>query len=162
MNVFCDTSVLLAAAKSSEGASRALFDYSPEIGWILLGSPWVIGETVHNLAKFDSEVSEARQTLEPKLSIVADVVSLDRALVFPVPKDRPVLVTALAWADVLLTLDRADFIHLLGSACYGMPILTPSDFLERERTAGRLRASFGSELAEAHRRRVQAAAPADR
>ncbi len=62
-------------------------------------------------------MSESWQRLEPQLSIVADVVSLDRALVFPVAKDRPVLVTALAWADVLLTLDRADFVNLLGSAC---------------------------------------------
>ena len=82
MNIFCDTSVLLAAAKSSAGASRAL--------------------------------------------------------VFPVAKDRPVLVTALAWADVLLTLDRADFIGLLGSACYGMPILLPSEFFIRERAADRI------------------------
>jgi predicted nucleic acid-binding protein len=138
VNLFCDTSVLLAAAKSSEGASRALFDYAPETGWTLLASPWVNGETVHNLDKFESDVRKAWQRLEPKLSLVADVVSLDRALVFPVPKDRPVLITALAWADVLLTLDRADFINLLGSSCYGMPIMTPSDFLERERAAGRL------------------------
>ena len=91
-----------------------------------------------NVDKFGSEVSEAWQRLEEQLSIVADVVSLDRALVFPVPKDRPVLVTALAWADVLLTLDRADFTNLLGSACYGMPIMLPSEFLSRERAAGRI------------------------
>ncbi len=117
MNIFCDTSVLLAAAKSSAGASRALFDYAPKTGWNLMASPWVVGEAVHNIPKFGTEVSESWQRLEPQLSIVADVVSLDRALVFPVAKDRPVLVTALAWADVLLTLDRADFVNLLGSAC---------------------------------------------
>jgi len=65
-------------------------------------------------------------------------VSLDCALVFPISKDRPVLITALAWADVLLTLDGRDFIGLLGSSCYGLPILLPSDFLIRERAAGRL------------------------
>jgi predicted nucleic acid-binding protein len=138
VNIFCDTSVLLAAAKSSEGASRALFDYAPKTGWNLMTSPWVVGETQHNLPKFGTEVNGAWQRLEPQLSIVADVVSLDRALVFPVAKDRPVLVTALAWADVLLTLDRADFIGLLGSACYGMPILLPSEFFIREREAGRI------------------------
>ncbi|MBU3666843.1 MAG: hypothetical protein FGM15_13350 [Chthoniobacterales bacterium] len=138
MNIFCDTSVLLAAAKSAAGASRALFDYAPGSGWTLLTSPWATREAVHNLAKFEPEVRETWQGLEPKLSVVADVVSLDRALAFPVPKDRPILVTALAWADVLLTLDRADFINLLGSSCYGMPIMTPSDYLERERAAGRL------------------------
>jgi predicted nucleic acid-binding protein len=140
VNIFCDTSVLLAAAKSSEGASRALFAYAPPSGWTLLTSPWVTRETVHNLAKFKPDVRETWQGLEPKLSVVADVVSLDRALVFPVPKDRPVLVSALAWADVLLTLDRADFMNLLGSSCYGMSIMTPSDFLVRERAAGRLHA----------------------
>ena len=71
--------------------------------------------------------------------MVDDVVSLDRALVFPVSKDRPVLITALAWADVLLTLDSGDFMGMLGASCYGMPILLPSDFLIRERSAGRLR-----------------------
>lgn len=103
-----------------------------------MASPWVVGEAEHNIPKFGSEVSEAWQRLAPQLSIVTDVVSLDRALVFPVPKDRPVLVTALAWADVLITLDHADFVNLLGSACYGMPIMLPSEFLIRERTAGRI------------------------
>jgi hypothetical protein len=49
------------------------------------------------------------------------------------------LITALAWADVLLTLDREDFIKVLGSSCYGLPILLPSEFLIRERNQGRLR-----------------------
>ena len=68
----------------------------------------------------------------------SDVVSLDRALVFPVSKDRPVLVTALAAAEVLLTLDRDDFFGALGTQRYGLAILLPSDFLIRERAAGRL------------------------
>lgn len=70
--------------------------------------------------------------------IVDDVVSLDRALVFPVSKDRPVLLSALASAQALLTLDREDFMGVLGAQCYGLPILLPYDFLERERAAGRL------------------------
>lgn len=104
----------------------------------MLAIPWVVGEAEHNIPKFGTEASEAWQRLEPQLSIVADVVSLDRALVFPVAKDRPVLVTALAWANLLLILDRADFIGLLGSACYGMPIMLPSEFFTRERAAGRI------------------------
>jgi hypothetical protein len=55
-----------------------------------------------------------------------------------VSKDRPVLLSALASAQVLLTLDREDFMGVLGNECYGLPILLPSDFLERERAAGRL------------------------
>ena len=60
-------------------------------------------------------------------------------MVFPVSKDKPILFGALAWADVLLTLDRGDFSALLGTSFYGMPVLRPGQFLERERTAGRLR-----------------------
>jgi hypothetical protein len=69
---------------------------------------------------------------------VDDVLTLDRAVVFEPAKDRPILFTALAWADVLLTLDRADFGALLGSTFYGLAIVTPGLFLERERAAGRL------------------------
>jgi len=64
---------------------------------------------------------------------------LDRAAIFPASKDRPVLFGGLAWSDVLLTLDKADFGGLLGGEFYGLPILTPGAFLSRERAAGRLR-----------------------
>jgi hypothetical protein len=66
------------------------------------------------------------------------VLTLDRAAVFPAGKDRPVLFGALAWADVLLTLDRADFGALLGGEFYGLHVLSPAAFLRRERSAGRL------------------------
>ncbi|MEA3207197.1 MAG: hypothetical protein QOE70_254 [Chthoniobacter sp.] len=65
-------------------------------------------------------------------------MSLDRVLIFPVSKDRPALLSALASAQVLLTLDREDFLGMLGAQCYGLPILLPYDFLGRERAAGRL------------------------
>ena len=58
--------------------------------------------------------------------------------VFAPARDRPILFTAAAWADVLLTLDRRDFADLLGTSFYGLAILKPGDFLQRERTAGRL------------------------
>jgi hypothetical protein len=39
---------------------------------------------------------------------------------------------------VLLTLDRREFTDLLGTSFYGLAILKPGDFLQRERAAGRL------------------------
>ena len=138
MNLFLDTSVLLAACNSVTGSSRALFDYAPKEGWSLIASPRVLGEVTRNLRKFPAEATLQWQRLCPQLVLVGDVVSLDRALVFPVGKDRPVLVTALAAAEVLLTLDRDDFFGALGTQCYGLAILLPSDFLIRERAAGRL------------------------
>ena len=37
--------------------------------------------------------------------IMDDVLTIDRPVVFDVGKDRPILFSALAWADVLLTLE---------------------------------------------------------
>ena len=53
-------------------------------------------------------------------------------------KDKPVLCTALACADVLLTLDRRDFGSLLGQTVYDLLVQTPGEFLRIEREAGRL------------------------
>jgi hypothetical protein len=78
------------------------------------------------------------------LRVVEDVLTLDRPAVFPASKDRPILFTALAWADVLLTLDRADFDVIIGNQFYGLPFLVPADFLIRERSAGRLVHEEGS------------------
>ena len=138
MKLFLDTSVLLAACGSALGSSRALFQYAPAQGWELMASPWVVGEVTRNLVKFPTVATGDWLRLRRQLVIVDDVVSLDRALVFPVSKDRPVLLSALAAAQVLLTLDREDFMGVLGAQCYGLPILLPYDFLERERAAGRL------------------------
>ncbi len=52
---------------------------------------------------------------------------------FAVTKDKPVLITALACADVLLTLERWDFRDLLGQTIYGLRVLTPGEFLRLER-----------------------------
>jgi predicted nucleic acid-binding protein len=138
VRIFLDTSVLLAACRSKSGASRAILDMSSDQGWKLIASPWVRNEVEKNLSKFPFESTATWVALRSRISLVDDVVSIDRALVFPASKDRPVLITSLAWADVLLTLDREDFIKVLGSSCYGLPILLPSEFLIRERKFGRL------------------------
>jgi hypothetical protein len=67
-----------------------------------------------------------------------DVLTLDRPVVFLSGKDRPILFSALAWADVLLTLDHGDFGALMGQPFYELVVLKPGTFLERERVAGRL------------------------
>jgi predicted nucleic acid-binding protein len=138
VKLFLDTSVLLAACGSEIGSSRALFQYAPRQRWELITSPWVIGEVMRNIVKFPIVATAAWLRLRRQLVVVDDVVSLDRALVFPASKDRPVLLSALASAQVLITLDREDFIEVLGKQCYGLPILLPYDFLARERAVGRL------------------------
>ena len=76
--------------------------------------------------------------LQPLLEVMPDVLTFDWPVVFPAAKDRPVLFTAAATADVLLTLDRADFAGVMGAGFYGLPVMKPGDFLRRERAAGRL------------------------
>jgi hypothetical protein len=54
--------------------------------------------------------------LRADLLIQEDVFTIDRATVFSAAKDRPILFSALAWADVLLTLDRSNFGNLLAAS----------------------------------------------
>lgn len=139
MRVFLDASVLLAAAGSANGASRALFTYAADQSWTLVTSPYVLDETLRNLDKLPAQATADWLHQRQQLTVVDDVVSLDRAVIFAASKDRPILFTALAWSSVLLTLDRADFADVLGGRFYGLDILLPFAFLERERAAGRLK-----------------------
>ena len=138
MRLFLDTSVLLAASASSKGASRQVFSRASASGWVLVATPYVIEEVYRNLPDMASEATADWARLRPALVIMDDVVTLDRPAVFEPAKDRPILFSALAWADVLLTLDRADFGALMGASFYGLPVLRPGVFLERERAAGRI------------------------
>jgi len=138
VRLFLDTSVLLAACGSAQGASRALFHLAPQMGWKLVTSPYAVRETTKNLVKFPDTTTGVWARLRPQISLVDDVVALNRPVVFEVSKDRPILFTALAWSQVLLTLDREDFIGLLGEQFYGLRIRLPYEFLQEERAAGRL------------------------
>jgi hypothetical protein len=86
----------------------------------------------------DSAAREWQQ-LAPKLHQVFDVTTFKWPALLAASKDRPVLFTAAAFSNVLLTLDRADFGALMEGGFYGLAVLTPGDFLRRERDAGRLR-----------------------
>ena len=138
MNLFLDTSVLLAACGSEHGASNYLFRVAAGQAWALIASPYVVEEVLRNLPELPFEAAGRWSRLRAELRIVDDVLTIDRPAVFPAAKDRPVLFTALAWADVLLTLDRADFTGSIGSSFYGLVVCAPGAFLESERSAGRL------------------------
>lgn len=139
MRLFLDTSVLLAASGSDKGASREIFRLASRNQWSLITTPYVIEEVRRNLSHFPVNVSADWNRLQGGLMLMDDMFTLDRAAVFAPAKDRPILFSALAWADVLLTLDRGDFEKLLGNEFYGLAILTPANFLMRERAEGRLK-----------------------
>lgn len=138
MRLFLDTSVLLAACGSAAGASREIFRLAPTRGWVLIVTPYVVEEALRNLANFPPAAGAEWAKLRADLLVLDDVLILDRPAVFTISKDRPILFSALAWADVLLTLDREDFNELLGQSFYELLILRPGGWLQRERAAGRL------------------------
>jgi len=49
VNLFLDTSVVLAACGSLTGASRAIFDAAADHGWSLLTSDYVLSEVRINV-----------------------------------------------------------------------------------------------------------------
>jgi predicted nucleic acid-binding protein len=139
MRLFLDSSVLLAASASPSGASRLLFRLAPSNDWVLVATPYVLEEVLNNLPSLHVRATSSWSRLRSQLTIHDDILTLDRAAVFPATKDRPILFGALAWADVLLTLDRKDFGDLIGTEFYGLPVFTPGTFLQRERASSRLR-----------------------
>ncbi len=139
MRLFLDTSVLLAASGSMAGASREIFRRASANGWVLVSTPYALEEALRNLPDFPPSASAEWARLRPALLVMDDVFTLDRPAVFRAAKDRPILFSALAWADILLTLHRGDFGALMDKSFYGLLVLKPGVFLERERAAGRLK-----------------------
>jgi len=138
VNLFLDSSVVLAACGSANGASRALFPLARRNPWMLLTSSYVLAEVDRNLRFLPPEAIADWRLLRTELRVVRDVLSPDRPVVFAASKDRPILFTALAWADVLLTLDRGDFETLIGQPFYGLAVVVPAAFLTRQRASGQL------------------------
>jgi len=121
------------------GASRRIFQLAPPNDWVLVATPYVLEEVLHNLPRLPVRATSTWSRLRLQILVYDDVLTLDRAAVFPATKDRPILFGALAWGDALLTLDRADFGELIGSDFYGLPVLTPGMYLRKVRTSGHLR-----------------------
>ena len=100
-----------------------------------------LAEIAENLPQLGETAAYEWAQLRTQIQVVRDISSFRWPVVFEPAKDRPVLFTAAAWADVLLTLDRADFGGLMSGGFYGFSVLKPGDFLRNERAAGRVRTS---------------------
>jgi predicted nucleic acid-binding protein len=139
VNIFLDSSVLLAACGSANGASRELFRLAELNGWSLIGTPYVVEEVLRNLPLLSQAAGMEWTKLRGAIRLFDDVLTLDRPAVFAAHKDRPILFSALAWADVLLTLDDVHFSELTDRPFYGLHILRPGQFIEQQRAGGDLR-----------------------
>ena len=129
MRLFLDTSVLLAACGSATGASREVCRLAGERAWSLICTPYVLDEVTKNIGKLPDTAGEAWAALRPALTVMPDVWTVDRPSVFGPAKDRPILFSALAWSDVLLTLDRGDFGGLLDQTFYGLRVIKPGTLI---------------------------------
>ena len=138
MRLFFDTSVLLAASVSKKGAAWFVIEQAEEQQWELFSCDYCAEEAKRNLPKLGrSALLNWQAGILPRLCWVSFSVALDRPLVFPKAKDRPVVITALsAKADWLLTLDETDFHGKLGREVYGLTLATPGEFLIEQRARG--------------------------
>jgi predicted nucleic acid-binding protein len=131
VRLFLDASVILAACGRDSGASRRIFDIHKHEGWAILASGYVMGEVRTNIESLGKQAVSDWRRLESDLRLVRDQFVVNWPVVFAPAKDRPVLFTELAFADVLLTLDKRDFGPLMGVGFYGLEIMKPGDFLKR-------------------------------
>jgi predicted nucleic acid-binding protein len=123
-----------------KGASRFLIAEATTHGWELLSSDYCAEETRRNLPKLGRSAASAWKTeIAPRVQLLRASVALDKPLVLPKVKDRPVVITALAArAKWLLTLDATDFHGRLGREVYRLRIATPGEFLLEQRARGLL------------------------
>ena len=138
MKLFLDTSVVLAAIGSPDGASREIFNQAEKQAWQLIVTPYVLSEIEANICNFTDEAQSNWPNFRKNLIVQKDILTIDRPAVFGPTKDRPILFGALAWADVLLTLNQQDFGNLIDRTFYGLKVLRPGTFLLEERSCGRL------------------------
>ncbi|MEX1114069.1 MAG: hypothetical protein WEB53_02390 [Akkermansiaceae bacterium] len=138
MRIFLDSSVVLAACGSDRGASSYLFAQSDCGIWELLVSPYVLSEVTDNLNDLPPAWTSNWKKYRTCLSVVDDVTTIPHGVVFPAKKDRPILFSAFAFADLLLVLDVADFGPLMGTGFYSLPVMTPGLFLKSLRESGEL------------------------
>ena len=89
MRLFLDASVMLAAAGSPTGSSRALFSYADAQGWLLVTSPYALNEVLRNLGKMSAGATDEWLRLRPQVAVVDDVLTLDRPVIFPRARTAP-------------------------------------------------------------------------
>ena len=130
MNLFFDSSALLAASGSTTGASAIIIRRALGLRWRIISVPFVLEEVDRHAESLPSSAADRWQrVLQPDLEVKTNVLTMDRPVVFQPTKDRPILFSASAYADVLVTLDVRDFGPLMPIGFYGLPIVLPRTFL---------------------------------
>jgi predicted nucleic acid-binding protein len=135
MKLFLDANIIFTAAYSPEGSSRFLFSIAETGAVTLCTSPYALDEAKRNLSLKAADKLPNLEKLLPHLALVPepqpDKVAWAELLPLP-PKDAPIMAAALSCkADMLVTGDRRDFGHLLGTTTEGVLVLEPTETLRR-------------------------------
>jgi predicted nucleic acid-binding protein len=77
LNIFLDSSVVVAASLSNTGASRQVFDLAPRHEWSLVISPWVLREVRENLRNRRNAAHEWK-SLRARVVVEKDEFSIGR------------------------------------------------------------------------------------
>ncbi len=139
MILFLDTSTLLAACGSGTGASRFIIENAATNNWQILVSPYVLAEVKTNLLDLPSSWIAEWQRFRSKFRVVPDVLTLPHSVVFSAAKDKPVLFSAYASAEILIVLDKTDFAGVIADGFYGLKVMLPGAFLRNIRDSGTLK-----------------------
>lgn len=135
MKLFLDANIIFTAAYSPGGISSTLFRLAEAGNCELVTSEYAVDEARRNLTlKAEGKLQDlavllrqVRLVREPPPSRVAWAAELPLAY-----KDAPILAAAVeCQAAILVTGDRRDFGHLLGSSFQGVTVLLPTDALDR-------------------------------
>lgn len=135
MKLFLDANIIFTAAYSSRGSSRFLFSIAETGAVTLCTSLYALDEAKRNLVLKAADKLPTLETLSPYLAIVPepqpDKVAWAALHSLP-PKDAPIMAAAVSCkADMLVTGDRRDFGHLLGTIIEGVLVLEPAETVRR-------------------------------
>jgi predicted nucleic acid-binding protein len=127
--LFLDANVLFSAAYRSDARLRELWA-AKDVK--LVTSSYAVEEARRNLNS--PEQREELEKLMKKMEVLASSPA-ERPVTIDLPqKDRPILLAAIeSKADYLITGDFTHFGKYYGKTVEGVLILTPSEYLQRER-----------------------------
>lgn len=127
--LFLDANVLFSAAYRSDARLRGLWA-AKDVK--LATSSYAVEEARRNLNS--PEQREELEKLTGKMEVLASSPAERRVTIDLPQKDRPILLAAIeSKADYLITGDFTHFGKYYGKTVEGVLILTPSEYLQRER-----------------------------
>ena len=133
MRLFLDANVISAAAHWPHGRSRALFRLAENRRCELVSSEHAICEARRNLMLKSPRGAEALDFLLEYLGKVGEASPplVKRSKEFGLSdNDAPILTAATAaGADLLVTCDRSNYGHLLGTEVDGVRVVSPAEGL---------------------------------